>query len=292
MKQILVISGKGGTGKTSFTSSLASLVDNALFADCDVDAADMHIIFEPKNIKTNEFISGRTAEIIEDKCISCGKCKNLCKFNAIKKNDNNKFEVIEHSCEGCGVCVWNCPVNAIKFDENLAGHSYVSKTRFGLLAHAKLAIGAENSGKLVSEVRTIARNLALENKNDYVIIDGPPGIGCPVIASMTGVDYVIIVTEPTLSGEHDALRVIDLANKFMIPTYLVVNKYEINSECCDKIIEKASEKGALHLGNISYDKDITYAQRNKLNVIEYSKGKASQDIKEIWNKFLNNIKEK
>lgn len=285
MKEILIVSGKGGTGKTSITASIASMANNSVFADCDVDAADLHLILDPKVNEEHAFISGHLPYIRQNDCISCGICQQNCRFDAIKLIDG-KYIVDETACEGCGVCVAFCPSNAIDFNDSLCGHWYVSETRFGNMVHAKLKIAAENSGKLVSVVRNKAKEIANKNNNDYVIIDGPPGIGCPVIASMTGVDSVIVITEPTLSGLHDMKRVIDLAKHFKIDTYVCINKYDVNPNIGQQIKGMLSENNIPLIGIIPYDKDITAAQINKQSVVEYSNGPASQAIKDMWQNFI------
>ena len=285
MKEILIVSGKGGTGKTSITASIASIIKNSVFADCDVDAADLHLVLDPKIYENHEFISGHLPYIRQDECTSCGICHDNCRFDAIKFIDE-KYTVDETACEGCGVCTSFCPSNAIDFNDSLCGHWYVSNTRFGKMVHAKLKIAAENSGKLVSVVRNKAKEIATINRNDYVIIDGPPGIGCPVIASMTGVDYVMVITEPTLAGLHDMERVISLASHFKIDTYVCINKYDVNPSIAQQIKNMLSEHNIPLIGNIPYDKDITLAQINKQSVIEYSNGPASQAIQDMWQNFI------
>lgn len=284
MKEILIVSGKGGTGKTTVTASVASLAENSVFADCDVDAADLHLILKPDTIETHEFISGHTASIRNDDCISCGLCQNVCKFDAIGIKDNEYF-VDDILCEGCGVCTWSCPNASIDFNQSLCGHWYVSETRFGKMVHAKLKIAAENSGKLVSVVKNKAKEIARQNNSNYVIIDGPPGIGCPVIASMTGVDSVIIVTEPTLSGLHDMKRVIDLAKHFSIDTYVCINKYDINKNVTNQIKQLLSITDISVIGLIPYDTEITSAQINGQSIVEYSDSSASMAIKDMWHNY-------
>jgi len=285
MNEILIVSGKGGTGKTSITAAIASIAENAVFADCDVDAADLHLILSPEIKETHDFISGHLAEINNNSCISCGVCQTNCKFEAIKIKDGSYY-IDPISCEGCGVCTWTCPVEAIDFNENSCGKWYVSDTRFGTMVHAKLNISAENSGKLVSVVRNKAKEIAKENNNDYIIIDGPPGIGCPVIASMTGVDAVIVITEPTLSGLHDMQRVIDLANHFSINAYVCINKCNINNTMAETIKSVLENNNVPLLGEIPYDNNITSAQINKQTIIEYSDTAAAKAIHEIWHKYI------
>jgi MinD superfamily P-loop ATPase len=192
-KELVIISGKGGTGKTSIVSSFATLAKNKIMVDCDVDAADLHLILKPEIIKTTEFFSGKKAEIIKEKCIQCGRCIEVCRFDAISSD----FVVNEIGCEGCGTCFYQCPAGAVKFEQTKSGDWFESDTRFGKLIHAKLGIAEENSGKLVSEIRNYARLLAHREGQDLIIVDGSPGIGCPVIASISGASLVVVVTEPT-----------------------------------------------------------------------------------------------
>lgn len=292
MKELVVISGKGGTGKTSIVASFAAFAKNSndwkpVFIDCDVDAADLHLILNPKILEKHDFYSGKSASIIKEKCIQCGKCIELCKFDAIDEN----FSVNKFKCEGCGVCVRFCPANAISFNENLCGEWYVSDTRFGRFVHAKLGIAEENSGKLVTKIRNHARLVANQEKADLIIADGSPGIGCPVIASVSGANFVAIVTEPTFSGLHDLERVYELTKHFKIKCGVCVNKHDINEEMT-KIIENYCRKNdILFLGRVSYSKDFNKAQINRLSIVEYSKNQPKSEIKEIWNKISNILKE-
>ena len=217
MKELTIISGKGGTGKTSITAALASLVKKTVFADCDVDAADLHLILKPDIKKEMKFHGLKIATFDMNKCTDCKKCYKSCKFGAINEDISLNTEL----CEGCGVCSYVCPVNAIKMVDRESGFAYISKTRFGPMSHAILKTAEEASGKLVTVVRNNAKKIAEEKKFDLILIDGPPGIGCPVIASITGVDLVLIVTEPTLSGIHDLKRISDVACHFKIPSVAV-----------------------------------------------------------------------
>ncbi|MBN2879432.1 MAG: P-loop NTPase [Clostridia bacterium] len=285
MKEILIVSGKGGTGKTSITAALASIAKNSVMADCDVDAADMHLILNPDIKEENEFISGHLAQINQSNCLSCGVCQQNCKFDAIKIRDGN-YSVDAVACEGCGVCVWSCPASAIDFNDNLCGHWYISDTRLGPLVHSNLKAAAENSGKLVSKVRDEARKIAKSKESEFILIDGPPGIGCPVIASMTGVSAAIIVTEPTLSGLHDMERVLDLAEHFQIKAYACINKYDINLSVAKKITDILKSRNVSLIGQIPYSSEITQAQIEGKTIIEYSDGAASKAIKEMWQAFI------
>jgi MinD superfamily P-loop ATPase len=231
MREITVISGKGGTGKTSITAAFATLAKNSVFADCDVDAADLHLILKPKIKKTMNFHGLKIASIDKSLCIDCKKCYASCHFNAI----DEKINLIKESCEGCGVCAYVCPVNAIKMVDRDSGFAYISETRFGPMAHAVLNTAEEASGKLVTVVRNNAKILAEDKQKDLIIIDGPPGIGCPVISSITGVDLVLIITEPTLSAIHDLERILGVANQFQIPAVVCINKSTINEANTSKI---------------------------------------------------------
>ncbi|MCK5848467.1 MAG: ATP-binding protein [Caldisericia bacterium] len=289
MKELLVISGKGGTGKTSVTASFAALAKNAVFADCDVDAADLYLLFDIETIKKEEFYSGTEPAIIQDKCDQCSICYDLCKFDAIGKTLDSKgkvkFEVKPFSCEGCGVCIDNCPISAIKEMDRLCGHIYLSKTQYGTLSHAKLLPGGENSGKLVSAVRKQAHVFASEHGAEWLLIDGSPGIGCPVIASVTGVDRVLLVTEPTVSGIHDLERVFQLCKHFKVPIYVCVNKFDLNIKNTDWIKNYTIENNETWIGTIPYDNSVTDAQNLGIPVVNLPKSLAGESIKEMWAKI-------
>lgn len=285
MKEILVVSGKGGTGKTSITAALASLCKNIVLADCDVDASDLHLVLSPKVLEEHDFISGHEAVINQDKCINCGMCFNVCKFDAVKFNDIGEFYIDATACEGCGVCTWMCPKGTIEFPEALCGKWFSSETRFGPMIHAKLEIAAENSGKLVSVVRNQAKQKAVSKDKDVILIDGPPGIGCPVIASMTGADCVVLVTEPTLSAIHDMERVVKLAKHFKVEVFVCINKCDINDELTEKIEMKMKELNIEVIGKIPYDKNITEAQIKKQSIIEYLEGGTSAEIVKMYEKL-------
>ncbi len=288
MKELVIISGKGGTGKTSVTASFAALAKNAVLADCDVDAADLHLILNPKICKRHDFYSGHEAVIREADCTACGLCQTLCRFDAIQES-GGKFRIDSASCEGCGVCAAFCPVKAIDFPDRLCGAWFVSDTRFGTMIHARLGIGAENSGKLVSTVRGQAKQFAQAIQATWILVDGPPGTGCPVIASITGADAVLAVTEPTCSGQHDLLRVLELARHFKIPAFVCINKWDINPEMTGKIEAAATEARATVLGRIPYDKSITTAQINGQSVVELNNGAASQAIQTLWKNVCQSL---
>jgi len=288
MKELVVISGKGGTGKTSIVAAFAALSKNAVFADCDVDAADLHLVLEPNVKQTSDFSGGKQASIIAEKCTGCGKCKELCKFDAINLDGpaNNivtkTFTVDPVSCEGCKVCAEFCPADAIEFKDAINGQWFISDTRFGTMIHAKLGIAEENSGKLVFLIRKETKKIAEEQKKDLIIVDGSPGIGCPVIASITGADLVLIVTEPTLSGKHDLERVAELAAGFNIPVLVAINKYDLNSDMADQIEKDVLKRNIKVVGKIRYDKAFTKAQIMKTSVVEYTSGAVTEDIKALW----------
>jgi MinD superfamily P-loop ATPase len=277
MKQLTVISGKGGTGKTTLTAAFAHLADNPVIADCDVDAADLYLVLPPRLIKHEPFYGNQSASIDKEQCSQCGLCEETCRFGAIRS-----FEVDKTSCEGCGVCAYICPEKAITLRERISGYLFVSETREGPMVHARLGIAAENSGKLVSLVRQAAKDLAEKEKRNIIIIDGPPGIGCPVIASIGGVDLVVAVTEPTLSGMHDLKRVLEVAEHFGIKAFVCINKFDINQENAQLIADYCREKGHEVIGKIPYDPAVTRAMINGLSVVEYPCNGVGFEIKKIW----------
>ena len=288
MKELVVISGKGGTGKTSITAAFASLAQNAVLADCDVDAADLHLVLSPTIKQEADFSGGKQASIITEKCIGCGKCANMCRFGAIKLNGlaneiiGKTYKVDSVSCEGCKVCVEFCPVDAISFEPAVNGKWFISDTRFGPMVHARLGIAEENSGKLVTLIRKEAKRIAEERNKNLLIIDGSPGIGCPVIASITGSDLVLVVTEPTLSGIHDLERVSQLTSNFGIKTLVCVNKSDINPDMTERIEKYAKEKGLKVVGKIPYDESFTKAQIIKATLIEYTGSDISEKVKSMF----------
>jgi len=291
IKEIVVISGKGGTGKTSVVASFAALADRKVLADCDVDAADLHLVLNPRIRHREDFSGGNKATIIEDACTGCNRCIGECRFEAIyyisKNGEKAQTPQVNHVlCEGCGVCMRVCPAEAIAFDPSVNGEWYVSSTNYGPMVHARLGMAEGNSGKLVTQIRGKARTIAEENHLDYVIVDGSPGIGCPVIASITGTDLVLVVTEPTLSGQHDLMRVAQLTAHFNIPTIMCVNKWDLNPQITQQIEEKSKEHGMKVAGRIRYDTAITKAQIMKTTVVEYTGGAVSEDIKSLWRKVI------
>lgn len=286
MKQVVVISGKGGTGKTTIVSAFAILAKNKIIADCDVDAPDLHLILSPKVKETHEFKGSKEAIMDESKCIKCGECEKACRFEAIKDFKINPFK-----CEGCGACAIVCPVNAITLSEKVAGYWFVSDTRFGPMVHAQLGIAEENSGKLVTAVKEKARTLAENNKNDCVIIDGPPGLGCPVIASINGADLALVVTEPTMSGIHDMERILKVTNHFGVQAVVCINKYDINPELSEQIESYCVQNQIDVVGKISFDPTITKAMVNGKSIIEYPDEKVSEEIKKIWERIRRYLDE-
>ena len=292
MKEIVVISGKGGTGKTSIVASFAALADNAVLADCDVDAADLHLILEPDIKQTHDFSGGKRAYVITEKCIGCGRCEEVCNFDAALFNGpandvaERTYTIDSIACEGCGVCVHFCPVDAMEFKDAINGQWFISDTRFGPMVHARLGTAQENSGKLVSLIRKQAKNIATEQNRGLIIVDGSPGIGCPVIASITGADLVLVVTEPTISGQHDLDRVIELTEHFRIPTAVCVNKYDINVKIAKAIEKKAGERDLKVVGKIAYNTEVTKAQIAAKSIVEYSSNGLKEQIVSLWESTL------
>lgn len=285
MRELVIISGKGGTGKTSLTASFAVLAEGPVIADCDVDAADLHLVLAPRVRERYEFRSGNEAVIVQSDCIGCGVCRRWCRFDAVTMEKNAQGETVfaidPVSCEGCGVCVRFCPVQVIDFPERLCGEWMISDSRCGTMVHARLGVAAENSGKLVSTVRREARRIAEEQGSGLILVDGPPGIGCPVIASLSGASQVLVVTEPTVSGEHDLERVLSLTRHFSIPSAVCVNKWDLNPEMTERIEEGARRSGAAVAGRIRYDRSVTLAQIEGKAVVELD-APCAEDICRVW----------
>ena len=282
MKQITVLSGKGGTGKTTITAAFAVLAKRAVVADCDVDAPDLHMLLHPEILETEEFRGSKIAVIDEAKCIRCGVCREKCLFDAITQG----LTVDPFSCEGCGVCTIVCPVNAVTLTERISGYIYISKIKYGFMVHALLNPGESNSGKLVTAVRQNARQLAEKEGNNPIIVDGPPGIGCPVIASVVGADAGLVVTEPTMSGIHDLERALRLLKHFNVRPFVCVNMYDINEDNVDKISRFCEKNGVEVVGKIPFNPVVTEAMVDGKAIVEYSpECDVAKEVEAIWNRL-------
>jgi MinD superfamily P-loop ATPase len=286
LKELIVISGKGGTGKTSLLGAFASLAKDKVLCDADVDAADLYLILEPEIKERQDFQEGHRAVIDREKCTECGLCRELCRFHAISP----EFKVDPIDCEGCGVCVYFCPEDAIDFPIKTCGELFISETRCGPMVHARLGIAEDNSGKLVTLTRKHAKELATERGFDLILTDGPPGLACPVIASIAGATGVLIVTEPTLSGHHDMDRVVELAHHFEIPAYVCVNKFDLNPSMTDTIEAYAQDRGLPVMGRIPFDPSFTEAMVQKQTIIEYDgSSNAARAVKGIWERLISSL---
>jgi len=286
MKELVILSGKGGTGKTSLTAAFASIAENRVLCDADVDAADLHLLMHPDVRKKTDFMGGNIAKIDAEKCTMCGQCIDLCRFDAISE----KFVVDEIDCEGCGVCVDLCPEQAIDFPVVKCGEWFISDTRFGAMVHARLGIAEENSGKLVTLVRQEAKKLAEAKHMELIITDGPPGVGCPVIASVGGATALLAVTEPTVSGVHDMQRLLELAAHFKVPSMVCVNKFDLNMEQTAAIETLAIEKGIPFVGKIPFDPEFVKSMVVGKTILEYrQEGELSSTVKQIWKRIQENL---
>jgi len=277
MKEIVILSGKGGTGKTTIVGSFAALAQSKVLADCDVDAADLHLLLSPSERQKSEFWSGQVAYIDRDKCTECGLCQELCRFDAIKD-----FMVDPVSCEGCGFCSHVCPVEAITMKENMSGYWFISDTKYGPLVHARLGIAQENSGKLVAAVRQQAKQIAESEGEDLIISDGPPGIGCPVISSLSGASLALLVTEPTLSGMHDLERVLGVCRHFGVPVLVCINKCDLNEGNTQQIESQCLSQGVEIAGRVPFDNIVSQSIVQGIPVVEYSNGTVTQEIERMW----------
>ena len=286
MREIVVISGKGGTGKTSLSAAFAYLGGkDVVVADCDVDAADMHLLLQPDFGKSEDFYSGVIAKIDQDLCTQCGKCAEVCRFKAIPVI-NGQYAVEPLNCEGCGYCAQVCPTDAIVNEEQMIGKWYISTTKAGnSMVHARLGIGAENSGKLVARVKKAAKDIAEKHNIDYIVVDGAPGIGCPVVSSLSGANFVVLVTEPTISGLHDLKRVYQLVKKFKIKTGCIINKSDLNLRVSGEIKEFLRREKIVHISSLPYDEAFTKAMTNGQTIIEYDDNHLKTVLIESWNKI-------
>lgn len=283
-KEVVVISGKGGTGKTSLAASFAFLGEETVMADCDVDGSDLHLLLHPDIKETHEFSGGKKARIDPDKCSQCGLCEENCRFQAIRAG---RVEGV--SCEGCHFCFYLCPQGAISMEDYISGQWFISRTRQGPMVHACLGIGAENSGKLVAVVRRQAWEVALQEKARFIITDGSPGIGCPVIASLTGADLALVVTEPGRSGFHDLARVLETARHFQVPCLVCINKYDLHREKAREIEDFCRREGIKLGGNISFDRDVVNSMLKGVPLVEFSRGKASREIIWVWEQVMQTL---
>jgi len=285
MKEIIILSGKGGSGKTITTSAFAALAKNKVMVDCDVDAADLHLILHPEIKESGIFKCGVTAEIDKDLCRECGRCIRACRFDSI----SNDFVVNPLSCEGCNFCKIVCPANAITLHENESGEWFISESRFGPFVHAKLGIAEENSGKLIALIKEKAKTLAEKISADWIIVDGSPGIGCPVTSALTGSSAAVIVIEATQSGLHDASRVIEVAKHFKIPIFAIINKYDLNDKLTLEIESYCTNNDITLLGKIKFDKVVVESIVAGKSIIEFDDGEVSQTITKIWEKLKTQL---
>jgi MinD superfamily P-loop ATPase len=288
MKEIVVISGKGGTGKTSITASFAMMGgSDVVVADCDVDAADMHLLMQPDFNFAEDFYSGEVAFVDQRNCISCGKCEDVCRFDAISVK-KNLYVVDPLSCEGCGYCARVCPTKTIVNQERLAGKWFISKIKTGsIMVHARLGIGADNSGKLVAKVKNEAKEIAMEERKGFILVDGSPGIGCPVVSSLSGANFVVLVTETSVSGLHDLKRVYELVKKFNIKAGCIINKADVNPEKCSEIEQFLKENEIVHLTDLPYNENFTRAMVKGQTIVEYDHGELKELLNDGWEKIKN-----
>jgi len=286
MKQIVVVSGKGGTGKSTMAASFAVLAERSVIVDADVDAADLHLLMNPRKQRENDFYSGLLARIDPQLCTRCGECLQACRFGGVTLDDDGEYRIDETGCEGCAVCSRVCPVEAISMDERLNGKWFVSETDYGPMVHARLGIAAENSGKLVTLLRRQAAEIAENGRHELVVIDGPPGIGCPVMAAVTGADLLICVAEPTVSGVHDLGRILDLADHFGIRATVIINKCDINPDMNSRIREDCDSRGVGVIAEVPYDSDVIGAIVNSTPLVKFSGGPASSAVSAAWDELL------
>lgn len=289
MKQIVVISGKGGTGKTVLSACFAALSRNAVLADADVDASNLHLLLHPEIQERRVFRSGQKARIDREKCTNCGVCIPACRFDALADNASGRVAVDRLSCEGCGICFRLCPAHAVGMEVRDCGEWYVSRTRYGPFVHARLGAGEENSGKLVTEVRKKACEIGEKEGKDLLIMDGAPGIGCPVIASLTGADLALVVTEPTLSGVHDMERIIELARHFKIPAAACINKYDLNMDNAEAIETWCESHSIPVAGKVAFDPSVTDSVVRRIPYVEYAANSSAAAIRKMWDDLSRDI---
>jgi MinD superfamily P-loop ATPase len=289
MRELVILSGKGGTGKTTVAASFAHLAERKVMVDADVDAANLELVLSPQVKEKHEFRGGKLAIIEPALCTACGRCAEVCRFQAVEEREG-EYLIDSMGCEGCAVCYYECPSEAIRLEEPVSGHWFISDTPYGPLVHAQLRPAEENSGKLVTQVKEEARRLAGEQRLDYLIVDGPPGIGCPVIAATAGADLALLVTEPTVAGVHDLERILSTVAHFGVPALVCINKYDLNPEVSRAIAEDCAARGLTLVGSIPFDKAVTEAMVQGRSVVSYSRDSASQAIERLWEKterFLN-----
>ncbi len=289
MREILIISGKGGTGKTSLTAAFAHLARGKVLCDLDVDAPDLHLLLDPHHEKEEEFWAGNVAEIDADKCQQCGLCQEMCRYGAVLHHANGQYSIDALRCEGCKVCVEFCPDEAINFPETHCGQWFISTTRFGSMVHARLFPGEENSGRLVALLKQEAKKLAEEQGLDLILCDGAPGIGCPVISSLSGTSLAVLVTEPTPSGRHDLERVASLCDHFKVPTAVIINKYDLNLEETENIELFCRENNYAVVGKLSHDPVITEAMVQRLAVTELGATDLGSEITTTWQEIIRQL---
>lgn len=285
MPEIVVLSGKGGAGKTSVTAAFAALSRNAVLCDLDVDAPDLHILLAPRGSRREPFVAGHLAAIDPARCDGCGECADRCRYGAVSAADRDRFVINPAHCEGCKVCVVLCPRQAILFTPRTCGVSAVSDTRYGPFVHARLDPGAENSGRLVALLRQKAKALAKEQGRDLILADGAPGIACPVVSSMTGATLAVLVTEPTPSGSHDLGRVAALCDHFRLPTAVLLNKSDLNADEAARIEDACRDAGRPILGRLPYSPDVTAAMAARQTLTEYG-GPLADALAEAWDNVL------
>lgn len=288
-RQLVILSGKGGTGKTSVAAGLASLAPNVVLADCDVDAANLQLVVDSRQVRTEALFSGKQAVIVPERCTSCGECFALCRFGGIVRthetaegNGGPAYEVDPLACEGCGLCALACTAEAIQMIEPKRGEYFLSDTKTAPLIHARLTVGGQNSGKLVTLVRDEALALAAERGLDLVLVDGPPGIGCPVIASVTGADLVLLVSEPTVSAEYDLGRIVELVEGFGLPAAVCINKSDLDPDMAEGIRDLCDGLGVPVVGELNYDLAVVRAQLEGKSVVEAGAEPVATQIREMW----------